>query len=266
MPMLRVNGADYHVVERGVGESVVFAHGLLMSSAMFEHQIEMLAPRYRCIAFDWRGQGASETTRGGYGIDELTEDAAALLEALDAAPCHFVGLSMGGFVGMRLALRRPELLRSLVLLNTTAEPDTRVRALRYSILGAIARTAGVRPVLGPAMTTLFGHTFLRDPARAGERDRWRAHLLAIDRAGAVRSLKGVVHRRGIGERLREIRVPTLVIAGEEDAAMPRPRLEGLAAGIQGAHLVVVPRAGHSSSVEQPEAVTEAIAGFLAGVS
>ena len=82
------------------GETIVFAHGLIWSCRMFDVQVAALKDRYRCIAFDFRGQGQSGVTAFGYDMDTLTEDAAALIAALQVAPVHFAGLSMGGFVGL----------------------------------------------------------------------------------------------------------------------------------------------------------------------
>src|SRR3954452_757348 len=119
MPRLRVNNAELHYTDTGGGpETIVFAHGVLWDGRMFDAQVAALRDRYRCITFDFRGQGQSEVTASGYDMDTLAEDAAALIQTLGVAPCHFVGLSMGGFIGMRLAVRRPELIQSLMLLET----------------------------------------------------------------------------------------------------------------------------------------------------
>ncbi len=113
-----INGANIYYEDTGPGpETIVFAHGLLCNTHLFDHQVGALKDRYRCIAFDFRGQGQSEVTKSGYDMDTLTEDAAGLIRALKAGPCHFLGLSMGGFVAMRLALRHPDLVRSLMLLS-----------------------------------------------------------------------------------------------------------------------------------------------------
>ena len=132
MPRIAVRGADLHYEVSGAGpETVVFAHGLLWSGRLFDRQVEALATRYRCVTFDFRGHGRSEVTVDGYDMDSLAADAAALIEALGCAPCHFVGLSMGGFVGMRLAIRQPRLLRSLILLETSADPEPEADRRRY---------------------------------------------------------------------------------------------------------------------------------------
>ena len=88
MPRLCVNGATIHYEEHGTGpETIVFAHGLLWSVRMFDRQVDALKDRYRCITFDFRGQGQSEVTATGYDMDTLAADAAALIESLRCAPC-----------------------------------------------------------------------------------------------------------------------------------------------------------------------------------
>src|SRR5687767_15139624 len=102
MPRIRVNETDLFYEDTGKGsETIVFSHGLMMNHLMFEDQINYFKSRYRCISYNHRGQGQSETPRRYYDMETIYEDGVALIEALDAAPCHFVGLSMGGFVGMR---------------------------------------------------------------------------------------------------------------------------------------------------------------------
>src|SRR5215813_1651763 len=103
MPKMRVNGAELYYEDVGSGpQAIVFAHGLLWSCRMFDAEVALLKDRYRCVSFDFRGQGQTEVTKDGYDMDTLYEDAAALIGALNLAPCHFAGLSMGGFIGMRL--------------------------------------------------------------------------------------------------------------------------------------------------------------------
>lgn len=266
MPKLEVRGVEIHYEEQGSGpETIVFSHGLLFSGEMFEAQVEAFSDRYRCLTFDFRGQGRSEVTEGGYDMDSLADDAAALIETLDAAPCHFVGLSMGGFVGQRLALRRPELLRSLTLLDTSAEPEPRETVGRYGRLNFVARWFGLRWVMGPVMQILFGPSWLSDPARDAEREVWRRRLLANHRIGITRAVRGVIQREGVLDQLGSIELPTLIMVGEADQATPLPKAEALHRGIEGSRLVVVPRAGHSSTIEEPAAVNQALGDFLAAV-
>jgi len=256
--------ATLHVEDAGgTGAPVLFSQGLLWDTRLFAPQVAALQGRYRCIAYDHRGQGRSEVTTHGYDMDALADDAAALIERLDVAPVHFVGLSMGGFVGLRLAIRRPELLRSLVLIDTSAEAEARSKVPRYRLLNFIARWFGLWPAVDRVMPILFGPSFLGDPARAAERAEYRARLLALGRIGTPRAVRGVIERAGVADQLHRIRTPTLVLVGEEDGATPPERAEALAIGIAGAQLVRIPGAGHTSTLEQPAAVNAALAGFLA---
>lgn len=263
LPDLRVNGVRLHYEESGSGpETVVFAHGLLFDHRIFDHQAAVLAQRFRCIAFDFRGHGESEVPRGGYDMDTLTADAAALIEALDAAPCHFVGLSMGGFVGLRLASRRPDLVRTLALLDTSADPEPRENLPRYRLLNLAARLFGLRAVTGRVAPILFGRTTIAE--RRDLVEMWRDRIARQNRHGVTRAVVGVIEREGVADELARIRVPTLVIVGEEDTATVPEKSRRIRAGIEGAELVVVPGAGHMSSLESPAAVARALDQFLGG--
>jgi pimeloyl-ACP methyl ester carboxylesterase len=249
----------------GDGPPVLFSHGLLWDTRLFAPQVAALRDRHRCIAWDHRGQGRSEVTADGYDMDTLAADAAALIERLGVAPVHFVGLSMGGFVGLRLAIRRPELLRSLVLIDTSAGPEAPANVPRYRLLNFIARWFGFRPVVDRVMPILFGRSFLADPACAAQRAELRARLLALDRTGTPRAVRGVIEREGVAGELHRIRTPTLVVVGEEDVATPPDKSVALATGIAGARLLRIPNAGHTSTLEQPAAVNAALAQFLAAI-
>ena len=263
MPKLQINDAEIHFEEHGAGpETIVFAHGLLWSGRMFDNQVNALQDRYRCITFDFRGQGQSEVTESGYDIDTLSEDAAALIEALQCAPCHFLGLSMGGFAGLRLAIRRPALLKSLMLLETSADPEPEENLGRYRLFNFVARWLGLRLVADRVMPIMFGEKFLSDPGRTKEKEEWRERMIANHRIGITRAVKGVISRAGVYDQLDKITTPTLIIVGEQDVATVPAKAERMHARIRGSKLVVVSGAGHTSTVEEPGAVNAALEAFL----
>jgi pimeloyl-ACP methyl ester carboxylesterase len=260
---MQINGAEIHYEETGSGrEAIVFAHGLLCNTRLFDHQVEALKDRYRCICFDFRGQGKSEVTRNGYDIDNLTADAAGLIGALGVAPCHFVGLSMGGFVGMRLAARRPELIRSLVLMSTSADAEPRIKAVTYRALCVVARWLSMRLTAGPVKRIMFGNKFRTDPAREAERERWREILLNNDPIGATRAARAVFARPSIHDEIDKIGVPTLIIAGAEDRATTPDKSRRIHERIAGARLVMIPDSGHTVTVEEPATVNAALIQFF----
>lgn len=267
MPTIEINGARIAYEETGDGpETIVFAHGLLWDGYMFHKQVAALRDRYRCVTFDFRGQGQSEVTRSGYDMDSLTLDAALLIERLGYAPVHYAGLSMGGFVAMRLAARRPELLRSLILMETSAEPEPVRNIPKYRMFYRVARILGPGAVAGRVMPIMFGQTFLNDPARAKERAEWRTRASTNHRVGIGRATEGVVSRKGVTDEIGAITLPTLIIVGDQDVATVPDKARRIHELIAGSRLVVVPGAGHTSTIEEPEAVTAAIEAFLGDLS
>ena len=263
MPEMELNGARLHFSVSGIGpETVVFAHGLLWDHHMFDPQIAALQDRYRCIAVDFRGQGRSEVTAGGYDMDTLTADLVALIETLGCAPCHFVGLSMGGFVGLRLAARHPQLVRSLTLLATSADAEPADSRRRYRLLRGIVRWLGVRPVLGRVMCIMFGAAFLSDPARADERHAHRARLVGIDKRGAALAAGGVIDREPVLDELRAIRCPVLILHGDQDQAIAQQRAQQLHARLRDSRMELLPETGHTPTLECPQRVNSYLRAFL----
>ena len=112
------------------------------------------------------------------------------------------------------------------------------------------------------MKIMFGRSFLENSSKTAEREKWRAHLLSLDPVGTARAAHGVIGREGVDDQLGAINTPTLIIVGDEDVATPPEKSERMRDGIDGARLKIIPGAGHSSSIEQPEAITRAIEDFL----
>lgn len=267
MPHLDVNGVRLHYTDTGASDvAVVFSHGLLFSTEMFEDQIKHLQGEYRCIAYDHRGQGQSACPEGDYDMDTLTADAAALIKALGIEECHFVGLSMGGFVALWMALDYPDLVRSISVLDSSADPEPKENHGKYKMLNFVLRWFGARPVVGSVMPIMFSQSFLNDPARKALRDRWRAFLSHVpNRKGMSKAVDGVIKRRGVYERLGEIKTPTLIVVGDEDTATVPEKSERMHAAIAGSEFVLVPQGGHVSTIDAPKAVSVALSGFLSKI-
>ncbi|MDY7230289.1 alpha/beta fold hydrolase [Hyalangium rubrum] len=264
MPHIRIHGAQLYYEEHGAGtDTIVFSHGLLWSGEMFREQVAVLKDRYRVITFDHRGQGRSEKTADRLDMDSLAEDAAELIRQRSPdKPVHFVGLSMGGFVAMRLAARHPELLKSCILMETSADPEPAENKPRYRQLSWVVRLLGARLVVSKVMRIMFGQSFLTDPARAELRREWEGRLAGLER-NIHRAVTGVIDRSSIHEELKNIRCPTLVLVGEEDVATVPAKAERIHQAIAGSELVRIPRAGHTSTIENPSDVNRALLDFLA---
>lgn len=263
MGEIEVNGTRLHYREVGSGpQTVVLSHSFLTDHRQFDAQVAALRDTHRVIAYDHRDHGRSARAGAPYDLATLVDDANGLLEATSAVPCHFVGLSTGGFIGMRLALRAPDRLRSLTLLDTSAKPEMLRQRLRYRALFAVLALAGVRPVLGSAMSAMFSSSFLRDAARRDEVALWRQRIAGNDPRGVIRFGNAIFARDDVAHRLGQITVPTLVIAGEHDRPCPPRRASEIAAAVPGARLAIIPAAGHLSTVEQPDRVNDVLVPFI----
>ena len=264
MPTIDVNGTKLYYEDSGpgsTGETIAFSHGLLWGTELFAPQIAALRARYRCIAWDHRGQGRSAADpRECIGMELVWQDAAALLETLVAGRVHFCGLSMGGFVAMRMAARRPDLVRSLILLETSSGPEPIENLRRYRLLTRVVKLIGPWAVKRQLLPIMLGKTILTDSTRRDEVAGFAE--LMTRRKDVWRAVNGVIDRAGVHDELARISAPTLALVGDEDVATPIANAETIAAAIRGATLGRIARAGHSSTVEQPVAVTAAIDSFL----
>lgn len=265
MPHLRINGTRLFYEDTGGGDrpTLIFSHGLLWDTRLYEPQIAHFADRYRCIAYDHRGQGRSQQDPSpSIDMETLYRDLVGLIEALSPQrPCHLVGLSMGGFVAARVAARRPELVRSLILLATQAGPEDPRKIKNYRVLNLAARAGAMRPASAAVMRVMFGATFLHDHARRAERQIYQRRLQALPRQ-IYRAVNGVLARDPVERELPRIKAPTLVLHGAQDAAIPTAKSLAMAQSIPDARHREIPDAGHTLTLEAPHRVNQAMEEFL----
>lgn len=275
-----VNGTGLRVEQAGAGaETVVFSPALFTNRELFDAPVAALSGDHRCIRYDHRGQGdsgfgAPQPDRHRMGVEGLYEDAVALLDLLQVESCHWVGVSIGAMVGMRVAARHPDRARSLTLIGVTVRPLTRLELLPFDVSTALIRltrplgpvgTAVRQQVAGFSVRAMLGPTFMSDPARADDREYWRQRFAAQFVPEGVPMIREVFSFPGNPvEMLAQIKAPTLVIYGAED---PGAEVEAQKAqsAIPGARLLTIPAAGHMVLIEQPETGTKAITEFLRGV-
>ena len=262
MPFLDINGTKlFYQVEGSGSETIVFSHGLLWSHRMFEKQVNFLKANYRVIAYDHRGQGQSEF-KEPLDMDTLTEDAAKLIQELCSGAVHFVGLSMGGFVGMRLAARYPKLVKSLILLETSANAEPVENHPKYKTLNGLVKWLGViGPIANQVMPIMFAESWLRNPENKKEIQRWKGELTK-NRKSITKAVEGVIFRKGIEDELSDIVCPTLVIVGDEDVATKPEKAKFIQMNINNSVLNCVLGAGHSSCIEKPDEVNRLISDWL----
>jgi pimeloyl-ACP methyl ester carboxylesterase len=246
----------YHEVA-GSGPPLVLLHGLGSSCRDWELQVPRFSKNCTVIAPDLRGHGRSPKPKGKYSIPLMAQDVARLLEDLQTGPACIVGISMGGMVGMQLALDFPETASGMVLVNTCAEVRVRTsrerlqvwqRRLALEILGM----RGVGALLAPR---LFPH-----PHQAELRRVFKERWLQNDRQAYRKAMAAVVSWSA-AERLGEVRCPTLVVSAEHDY-LPQRLKKALADGIPGAQFASVADCHHGLPAEKPEEFNRIVLDFL----
>jgi 3-oxoadipate enol-lactonase len=235
---------------------LVFGPSLGTELTLFDPQLSAFSENWRVIRFDLRGHGKSEVPRGPYAVSDLADDVVALLAELEVEDFSYVGVSIGGAIGLSLALQLHERLRQLVICASAARfadpPSWLLRAdrVRAEGTGFLAASRG---------GTWFTPEFARQhPDVAGS-------LIEMLRATSPEGYAGCCEAIGgfdVRHRLHEITAPTLVLAGAADPATPVEMCREIADGIPGARLVVIPEAAHLLNVEQPHSVNAAIADHL----
>jgi 3-oxoadipate enol-lactonase len=259
MSMVRVNGTELYVQDVGPRDApaLVFCHSLFFNADMFASQVQRFADEYRVVTYDNRGQGRSAPAPlEQLDMDTLTDDAAALIEVLDLGPCHFLGNSMGGFVALRLAARRPELLRSAVAMGSSG--DAEGKQAEFGPLVEHMQQHGTAEVIDTLMYIMFGDTSLGQPGRPDLTVPWREYMLGLDRSIGD-AAHAVVYRSPVREELATTSLPVLAITGTEDHAYEVPLSRAIAATAPNGRCVVIEAAGHSVALEQPDLVNQQLA-------
>ena len=250
------------------GAPVVLSHALGLDLHMWDDLAAQLAgagheapsaPSHPVLRYDHRGHGASAVPAGPYDMSDLVDDAARLVREWGRGPVVWVGLSMGGMVGQGLAIRHPELVKALVLANTTSQYPAAAHATWQQRIETVEQK-GLAAIADMVMERYYtaAHRAAQPEAVAASKRR----LLATDPAGYVAACHAVAGVDWL-ERLGEIACPTLVIAGALDVGAPVAMSQAMAERIQGAELVVFDDASHLSVIEKPALFEQAVTRFLA---
>ena len=261
--VLAPDGAKLAVSVSGHGAPLLLIPGLGATRVVFDPLLPHLVSHHEVAVYDQRGIGASQLTPGPYSTEQLGDDAAAVLDGLDIGAGAVLGASFGGMVATQLALRHPSRVRALVLAATSPgyahlvqPPD---QAAQDALLGKGARTPAEAYRL--ACTVLYSERFQREhPEVIDAQVRDRAQRPIAARAFQAQWAASRAHDPW--EELPGLRVPTLVIHGEEDAVMPAANARAMAERIPGAGYVELAGAGHLFFHEEPERSARIVLDFL----
>ena len=223
-------------------------------------QLPHLAERYRVINIDQRGHGRSVPATSPYELRDMVEDVFAVMDHLEIERAVWAGLSMGGMVAMHAAIAAPGRVEALLLLDTHAGAETTYKKLKYRAMSIGAKAFGVRPFLPAVIPLLFGRSTLAENQVLV--NEWKSRFDEMHVQSLARAVSALTRRPSILRNLPEVKCPSLVIVGEEDASLP-PRLSReIADALPNSSFVVIPKAGHLSALEKPDEVTAAMLQFL----
>jgi pimeloyl-ACP methyl ester carboxylesterase len=261
MAYFKQAGCQLHYTDFGQGQPVLLVHGLGSSVADWELQIPVLAQRYRVLAIDLRGHGRSDKPREAYSIAGFAADLLALLDHLELARVHLVGISMGGMVGFQLAVDHPERLHSLTIVNSG--PEVKADSLRARIeIGK--RWLFSRVLSMQQLASVLGQRLFPKADQAGLREKMLVRWPQNDKRAYLASLDAIIGW-GVRERLAAIRCPTLVVAADRDYT-PVAHKQAWCREIAGARLVVVEDSGHATPLDQPQRFNAVLCEFLDSVA
>ncbi|HXF53672.1 MAG TPA: alpha/beta fold hydrolase [Hyphomicrobiaceae bacterium] len=258
----RVNGIDLHYVVSGRADAppVLLHHPLATNLTIWDELTAALEPHYRVIRFDARGHGTSDAPKGAYTFETLTGDVVGLLDHLGLAKVRYLGLSMGGFVGQYLGLLHPHRVHSLCLVSTSSNMAALGREIWDERIRIVDEQGMTRSVVDGALARWLSPDALK--SRPELVARLRAMIEATPPAGYV-GWCHAIRALDITDRIRAIRLPTKVIAGELDPATPPAGARVIHEAIAGSQFVVLPGVSHMLHVEAPAAFHREVLPFLA---
>ena len=270
MPVETTNGVEIYYESHGEGFPLFLSFGLGGNTTGWASQVPALSQHYRVIVWDPRGHGKSGSPREKeqYGLDVSALDLLGLMDHLNIPKAYVGGQSMGGSISIKFALTYPERLEALLVIDSAiglAPPDPPEARARREKTIELALTEGMEAVVANAAggsATPAESEKGRPPPVKGISDI-KEMLLAQDPVGYAYSIRAMADSESMVDALSQITVPTLVLAGQEDHALPAARLTH--EKISGSKLVVLPNAGHLSNLDQPEGFNKEVLEFLAEV-
>jgi 3-oxoadipate enol-lactonase len=257
---ITVNGIATHYTVDGPEHAAVvtLSHSLATDLGMWAPTLPALTRRWRVLRYDTRGHGGTDAPGGAYTLEQLADDAIALLRALGVPTTHWVGLSMGGMIGQTLALKAPGMVASLSLCDTTSRVPPEAKGTWDERIRT-AESQGMEPLVEPTLARWFTPAFRE--RRRDVVDQVARMIRTTPVAGYVGCCRAIA-ALDLTERLGEITAPTAVIVGEDDPGTPVAASRVIHERIKGSRLTIIPAAAHLANMEQPEAFNHALTGFL----
>ncbi|MEY3802512.1 MAG: hypothetical protein RLZZ51_794 [Actinomycetota bacterium] len=261
MAFAKVNSQEiFYTDSGGSGPVVILAHGFLMDQTMFDAQVAALSPEFRVITWDERGFGQTKWDGKDFNYWDSADDCLGLMDHLGIKKCVIGGMSQGGFLTMRAALKAPERVTALVLIDTAADNDGPETLAGYRIMVDTWIEHG--PV--PDLTAVIANIIIAEPNESKKTiAKWQNFTTEAIKATA----NCLLNRDDITDRLGEIKCPAIILHGTADTAISMERAEELRKGLVGAGKIVsIEGAAHASNLTHANLLNPPLIEFLRRVT
>ncbi len=253
-------GIEYTVDGQRTGIPIVLIHGFPFSKEMWKPQVDALKSNHYVIAYDVRGHGGSDADSCQYTVEYFVDDLFGLIDHLKLPKVVVVGLSMGGYIALRAIERGPDRFKGLVLCDTRSESDTNEIKIRRAEQARTIRQQGMKTFADEFVKVIFS-------ARSLEKNPEAVNFIkglieAMNPSAAAGTLIALAARTDCTAMLYNIKVPTLLLVGKNDAVTPPTAASAMKEKIPNATLHVIPNAAHVSNVENPAEFNNHLLDFL----
>lgn len=265
MPKIKVSDVSLNYEMMGEGSPVLLVTGIGADSLAWAMNVPMLIGKHKVVTVDNRDIGLSDKSATSYTMEQMADDTIGLLKALDLGPVHLVGQSMGGMICQHVALKAPELLRSLALVTTISRVPQASRLILNHWTRVIEKL-GMEGFADFVIIMTFAGQYIENNWDGLQvfKEMMLAHLAQNPvTADAFRRQGEAVLGHDVLDRLGEIKTPTLVMGGGEDILVPLRFSEQIVAAVPGAELLVLKECGHGMNVEDPGKFNDALLGWFA---
>jgi pimeloyl-ACP methyl ester carboxylesterase len=263
MPTIQSAGATIHYRDEGHGSPVLLLHAFPLESRQYQPQLDALSRKYRFIVPDHRGFGKSSLPKNGAAteMEQIADDAIAILDALAIDEAVIGGTSMGGYATMALLRKHRRRARALVLIDTQLGADDPAGKAKREEMARSTLERGVDDLV-----EAFAPRLLAPSPSAEVKAKVEALIRGNTREGCAAGLRGLALRTDSRDILAAYDGPALVVVGAEDQITPVAKAEEIARAVRGSKLVLIPSAGHLSNLEAPAAFNRALDDFLSTIA
>lgn len=255
-----INGLSVFLEGNRSYKPIIFVHGFPYDHTMWKSQIDELSSIYFCVAYDIRGLGESLVDDGQYTMESFVDDLETIIDRLKLDKPVLCGLSMGGYISFRALERFENKFSAVILCDTRSEADNNEGKLKRAAAIKRISTEGLAPFTKDFITNCFGDSYIK--SNKEEFEKRITISSAFNPIGVRGCLLAMLGRNDTTDYLSKIKIPVLVICGENDVLTPPPVMKSIADKIQNAEFVVINNSGHMSPIENPKEVNEAITKFL----